>query len=95
MLLESIDRQPDIAANIPVAVSATDPDLCTQSYACVKACPAGARCPDDATGAVVLDVRLCVGCGICVDVCPSAACSLEEATAEIYLPELQDGDSDE
>lgn len=92
MVLEALERQPSIAENIPVAVSITDADLCEQTYACVKTCPAGARCPHEETGIIEIDERLCIGCGICVDTCPHGACSLEEATASVYLAKLVDSD---
>jgi ferredoxin len=85
MILEAVERQPDIAPKIEVAVSVTDLGLCRKTYACVDTCPTGARCPDEETGIMQVDARLCVGCGICVDTCPNGACSLEEVTAEAYI----------
>lgn len=87
LLLEAIDRSPEIAEHIDVAISVTDQSLCEPSYECVEACPTGARCPNDETGTVEVDARLCVACGICVDICPSAACSIEQTTACIYQTE--------
>lgn len=83
MVLEAVQRRPDIASSIPVAVSVTDSDACCQAHDCIEACPTGARALED--GALSFDARLCVGCGICVDACKHAACSVEETTAEIYV----------
>lgn len=90
MLLEAVERQPDIADKIPLAISTTDASLCVQAYDCVSACPTGAREPDTETGEVKLDARLCIGCGICVDACQQGACELEETTAAIYVPNATD-----
>jgi Pyruvate/2-oxoacid:ferredoxin oxidoreductase delta subunit len=83
MVLEAVQRRPDIAGNIPVAVSTTDPDACCQAHDCIEACTTGARALED--GMLAFDARLCIGCGICVDACEHAACSVEETTAEIYV----------
>lgn len=85
LIVESAQRDPEIAKRIPVAVSVTDLDLCTKSYACVSSCPTGARCPQEETGQIEVEPQLCIGCGICVETCAQGACSIEEATAEIYL----------
>ena len=84
MLLEAIERMPEMADKIEVAVSETDLELCTGSHECVSACPTGARSIDNATGKVELDARLCVGCGICVDACSACACSVVEARGSVY-----------
>lgn len=85
MLLETVEAMPEIAERISIALSLTDTDVCQHTYACAKACPTGARCPNQKTGEIELDARLCIGCGICVDVCPKGACSLEETTAAVYV----------
>lgn len=84
-VLEAVQRRPDIAGSIPVAVSATDLSLCTDAHHCVESCPTGARGIDKGSGKLSFDNRLCVGCGICVDACEQGACSVEEATAAIYV----------
>ena len=84
MILEAVQRRPDIAESIPVLVSCTDEEACCNALACADACPTGAR-GTDADGKISLDARLCVGCGICVDACEHGACSVEEATAQIYV----------
>ena len=87
MIVEAVQRSPEIADNIEVAVSVTDQEICQRTYDCVQTCPTGARCANNETGAIEVDARLCVACGICVDTCPSGACSIEEATASLYLNE--------
>lgn len=84
MVLEAVQRRPDIAGNIPLAISITDMSLCCNDQSCVDACPTGARNIDRASLQMTFDAKLCVGCGICVDACPHGACSVEETTAEIY-----------
>ncbi len=84
-VLESVQRRPDIAEKIPVAISVTDFDLCRNDQHCVAACPTGARGINKEDGSLVFENRLCIGCGICVDACEQAACSVEETTAAIYV----------
>ncbi len=84
ILLEAIQRRPDIAKSIPVLVSRTDANACCNELACADSCPTGAR-SSDGKGALTFDERLCIGCGICVDACEHGACCVEEATAQIYL----------
>ena len=85
LLLEAIDRRPDIAERIPIYLSQTDCARCTNTLACAKACPTGARFPDADTGVIALDVRYCIGCGICVDACPEDAIDMIESTAEALI----------
>ena len=87
LVLETVDARPDLASEIPVAISVTDYDLCAFETSCVRSCPTGARFIKDEK--VQIEPRLCIGCGICVDVCEAGACSLEEATASIYLKQEQ------
>ena len=87
MILEAIGRLPEAAPRIAVALSHTDPDVCTQAHACIPACPTGARHLDDDQN-ISLDPRLCVACGICVDACEEGACSVIETDATCYLPYL-------
>ena len=86
MILEAVDRLPESAERIEVALSVTDQDLCTLSGACMDSCPTGARAIDG--DRVEVDPRLCVGCGICVDACDQGACSVIETDATCYLPYL-------
>ena len=85
MMLEAIDRMPEMAERVDVAVSETDIELCCGAGDCMRACPTGARWVDDETGKAALDVRLCIGCGICVNACHAGACSVVEATGSIYV----------
>ncbi|MEG0072362.1 MAG: 4Fe-4S ferredoxin [Raoultibacter sp.] len=84
LLLEALERTPEIAENIPVYLSTTEAKLCTHTYDCVAACPAGARLIES-NGDIELDKRFCIGCGICVNVCAAEACDLVEATAAELL----------
>ena len=87
LLLEAIDRNPDIAARVPVVLSETDRSRCTNSLDCVAACPTGARFPSPENGKLSFDARYCIGCGLCVDACPQQAIELVEATAAVFLPD--------
>lgn len=82
LLLEAIDRDPEIAARVPVYLSETDCEACTNALECAQACPTGARFPDPETGVISLDVRYCIGCGICVEACAQGAVHMIETTAE-------------
>ena len=93
MLLEALDRDPDIAARVPLVVSETDCDLCTNALACAAACPTGARRPDPADGTLAYDARYCIGCGLCADACPEGAVELVETTAEALL-DAGDGEAE-
>lgn len=84
LLLEAIDRNPDIAARVPVVLSETDYSRCTNSLACVEACPTGARFPNPEDGLLSFDPRYCIGCGLCVDACPQQAVELVETTADVF-----------
>ena len=86
LLLEAIDRNPDIAARVPVVLSETDRSRCTNSLDCVAACPTGARFPSPENGELSFDARYCIGCGLCVGACPEGAVELVETTAETLLP---------
>lgn len=85
MLLEAVERDPAIAPKVPVVLSKTDQERCTQELACTRTCPTGARYPDPACGALAYDLRYCIGCGLCVDACPQGAVELIEATAEALI----------
>lgn len=85
MILEAIQRDPSIAPRIPIVVSRTDCDICTNTLHCTSVCPTGARFPDPQSGIIQLDARYCIGCGLCVDACPTGAVTLEEATAQLYI----------
>ncbi|MCB7037266.1 4Fe-4S binding protein [Eggerthella sinensis] len=87
LLLEAIDRNPDIAERVPVVISETDCSLCTNSLACVEACPTGARFPSPEDGTLDYDARYCIGCGLCVDACPHGAVELVETTAAVFAPD--------
>lgn len=90
LLLEAIDREPEIASRIPVYISVTNCETCTNSLECTSACPTGARFPDPETGILDMDVRYCIGCGICVEACPQGAIELVEETAEVLIVERED-----
>ncbi|MEG1197676.1 MAG: 4Fe-4S ferredoxin, partial [Raoultibacter sp.] len=81
LLLEAIDRTPEIAERIPLYISTTDIDRCCHAYTCVAACPTNARIVNEETGTIEVDERFCIGCGICVSVCAAGACDLVETTA--------------
>ncbi len=84
MLLEAIDREPNVAALVPVVVSETDCDRCTNALDCASACPTGARYPSPDDGSLAYDVRYCIACGLCVDACKQGAVELVETTAEAF-----------
>ena len=90
LLLEAIDREPAIAARVPVVLSETDCDRCTNALACAEACPTGARFPNPEDGLLAYDPRYCIGCGLCVDACPEQAVELVETTAAAFARDGED-----
>lgn len=93
LLLEAIDRKPEIAPRIPVYLSETDCERCVNTLECTKACPTGARFPDPETGILSMDVRYCIGCGICLEACPEEAIDMIETTAEALI--VADGETEQ
>ena len=88
MLLPAPARLPELAASIPLALSATDAALCEGALACAAVCPTGARHPSPADGALAFDPLCCIGCGLCVDACKTGAASVEATCAESLLEVL-------
>ncbi|MEG2458459.1 MAG: 4Fe-4S ferredoxin [Raoultibacter sp.] len=88
MLLEALQRSPEIAESIPVYLSTTNTQRCTRAYSCVDTCPTGARQIGE-DGAIELDKRFCIGCGICVDACAAGACDVMETSAAELLDALE------
>ena len=84
MLLEAIERDPDIADRVPVVVSETNCLLCTNNLSCTAVCPTSARYPNPTDGTLAFDVRYCVGCGLCVSACSQGAIELIETTAAAF-----------
>lgn len=84
MLLDAIECDAEIAARVPVMVSETDCASCTNSLACVKACPTHARCAHAENGLLTFDARFCIGCGLCVSACDVGAVSMVTASAEVF-----------
>ena len=93
LLLEAIDLKPAIAPRVPVYLSETDCERCTNALECTKACPTGARFPDPETGILAMDARYCIGCGICVEACPEGAIDMIEATAEALTVAAEHADA--
>lgn len=87
LLLEALERDPSLASRIPLVISETDCEKCTNALVCAQVCPTGARFPNPADGSLAFDTRYCIGCGLCVDVCPEGAVELVETTAEALLDE--------
>jgi len=59
---------------------------------CVAACPTGALCKDEATGAVLSCDDQCIGCSACVDACPFGMPFLHPASGTVILCDLCGGD---
>ena len=78
LLLEALDKQPDIGSRLTVSISQTDMELCTNTLECTRVCPTSARYPDPNTGQLVFDARYCISCGLCVDACSQDAISIVE-----------------
>ena len=87
LLLEALERDPSLASRIPLVISETDCEQCTNALACTQVCPTGARFPNPGDGSLAFDARYCIGCGLCVDVCSEGAVELVETTAEVLLDE--------
>lgn len=85
LLLAAIERDPAIAARVPVRLAQIDDAACTDAGACVAACPTGAIEPREIESAMRVDARCCIGCGLCVSACESGAIALVEATGEALL----------
>lgn len=80
-LLDAIDADQNIAENVTLTVSNTDPHRCTCAFDCVNACITGARGIDD-DDLLTFDARYCIGCGLCVAACKQGACFMHEVQAE-------------
>ncbi len=52
-----------------------DHDLCTRSYACIRACPVKAISTESKNGYPVVNHKRCIGCGSCLPVCATNAVS--------------------
>ncbi len=87
MLLEAIEREPELAPRLLITISQTNSELCKNEHACTDVCPTGARSVDPKTKQLVFDETYCVGCGLCVSACPKGAIELVETTAEVFVPE--------
>jgi Fe-S-cluster-containing dehydrogenase component len=63
---------------------------------CLTACPSGALCRDEATGAILVrtgaDERACTGCGACVEACPLKMACLSPHTGTVLICDLCGGD---
>lgn len=81
LLLEALDRKPEIGTRITLAISETDLDMCTNDLACTRVCPSSARYPDPSTGQLEYDPRYCIACDLCVGACPQKAITIVEKPA--------------
>ena len=97
LLLDAIDKHPDIASRFDLYQADTDVEACTLEKHCIAACPTGARqlveesAPEGEQGVsaarIEVDPRLCIACGCCIAACPNGACSYKEIEATTLLKE--------
>ena len=57
MLLEALCAKPEMAANVDLAVSATNHETCVECLDCTKSCPTGARTISAENGSLSYDAR--------------------------------------
>ncbi len=70
------------------------PEVChlCRRAPCAAACPNGALCRDEATGALLLRSAACTGCGDCLAACPFGMVALHPETKEALVCDLCGGD---
>ena len=82
LILEATQENEEIGKRVALWVSATS-DSCTNSHACVDACPTGARQIEN--GTLAYNKSYCIACGACASVCVNEACDFAEINASELL----------
>lgn len=85
MLIASVSKKPEIAADITINVPETNKNLCENCLVCTRFCPTGARYPSPNNGNLEFKVHLCIGCKMCQNICKKNAVEIKESTAEILI----------
>lgn len=85
LLIEAVQKRPDIAPNIPRYFSCTHEEKCCKEKACLAACPTHCRTLPEIAPAPRVNPTGCIACGACIAACPHDACDFYETTAEIFI----------
>lgn len=89
LLMGALQRAPEIAASITLAVPVCDHARCTMCGECIRACPLHA-CELDHAGRFRLEEAYCVNCGACVQACDETALTMQSIdAASLVLPDPQ------
>lgn len=77
LMLETLQRHPEMAESVHVKVAECDQMKCTLCGECVAQCPVYACDLTDA-GRLAIEPTYCIGCGLCAEVCEDLAITIVE-----------------